>query len=370
MSTSSASNIFFSNADSTRIAFSVGATATATATDLAVTTAALAATAPVLTGANAINLAASVGVGANAATCPPDIGFVGKVLFGAYCTGVSNVATAARLVTVPDGAAPTPKRLDTLGVQPFWSASTAGDKLFVIDSAANSRGRIIFNGAATTTAPLDIDTKDGIMLGDGSSVLFHVENAAKTTKAIRRSTAVAPVATTDLVATAAEGILAISRDQKHALYSALPAAAGLVDIRVLSTTPPPALTDIVATATAYPFGITGDNTTVLYQTDLDAKGIGKLKSKPIAGGAEKLLVASMYDLRPLATGSGVLVLDNPKDPSADVRTVDVKWLDVTAGGTPKLLAETVLEGGFVVSGTRLVYSTLGTGAGLYSTVIP
>ena len=145
----------------------------------------------------------------------------------------------------------------------------------------------------------------------------------------------------------------------------------LVDIRVLSTTPPPALTDIVPTATAYPFGFTADNSTILYQTDLDANGVGKLKSKPAAGGAEKTLASNMVDLRTLPTGSGVLVLDNPKPVSGQqIVTVDIKYLDVAAGGTPKLLAETVPTGSFRVSGTRLVYSLLGANAGVYSTTIP
>lgn len=380
VSTTSAKNFFFSNPDSSRIAFSVGATATATGTSLAVTTPALASPTPVLTGANyAINLASAVPPAVDKpATCVPDIGFTGKALFAAYCTGVAATATDARLVTVPDGATPAVKRLDAVtagaaeSVQPLWSASTAGDKVFTINSAPNARGRIIFNAATVTSATLDVDTQDGVMLDDGSSVVFRVENAAGTTKAIRRATAVAAPVTTDLVATAAEGLLSISRDQKHALYHTLPFSAdGLVDIRVLSTTPPPALTDIVPTAAAYPFGFTGDNTTVLYQTDPDANGIGKLKSKPVAGGAEKTLATNMYDLRPLTTGAGVLILDNPKQVTGQkILTVDIKYLDVAAGGTPKLLADTVPTTSFIVSGTRLVYSLLGTGAGVYSTTIP
>jgi hypothetical protein len=372
----SRTGMFYSSDDSTRIAFSVGATATGT--EIAVTSAAAAANTPVLTAGNTVNLAAATGVGANPPSCSPDIGFVGKVLFAAYCTGTNAATKAARLVTVPDGATPAPKRLDSAtangaaSVQPFWSADATGAKVFVINSAATARGRIIFNGATRTEADLEVDTQDGLMLDDGSAVVYRVQNGAGTTKAIRRATAVAPPVITDLVATSAEGILAISRDQKHALYYTLAPVNGLVDIRALSTTPPPAPVDIVATAAGYPFGFTGNGTTVLYQTDVDAMGIGKLKAKPVAGGAEKDLAANMFDARPLKTGTGVIILDNPQDAAnGQITTVDLKLTDAVTGGTPKLLADTVISDGFEVSGTRLVYARFAaTGGGLFSIAVP
>jgi hypothetical protein len=368
--------MFYSSTDSTRIAFSVGATATST--DLAVTSAALGAVTPVLTTTNAVNLAAAAPVGAAPAACPPDIGFVGKILFAAYCTGTTATTKAARLMTVPD-ASTTPKRLDTAtagaaaSVQPFWSADTTGTKVFVINSAATARGRIIFNGATRTEATLDADTQDGLMLADGSAVLYRVQNAAGTTKAIRHATTVAAPVITDLVATAAEGLLSLSHDQKHLLYHTLaPTAAGLLDIHALGTAPPPAPVDIVTTAAAYPFGFTGNAAIVLYQTELDANGIGKLKSKPVAGGAEKELATLMFDARPVGAAAGVLILDNPQSAaSGKVTTVDIKWTDGVLGGAPVLLADTVPTDGFEISGTHLVFARYAaTGAGLYTTLLP
>jgi hypothetical protein len=383
VSTTSKSGMFYSSADSSRIAFSVAATAVAAApksTDLAVTSAAAAVATPVITGNNAVNVAAATPASAGAAAaCPPDIGFVGKILFAAYCTGTTATTKAGRLVAVAD-ASTTAARLDTASptstaaatIQPFRSVDTTGTKIFVID-AANSRGRLIFNAATRTEANLENDTQDGLMLADGSGVVYRVQNTAGTTKAIRHATAVASPAITDLVPTSAEGLLSVSLDQKHALYHSLAAAAGgLVDIHSLGTAPPPATAAIVATATAFPFGFTGDNTTVLYQTDVDANGIGKLKAQPVAGGPEKLIASNMFDARPLAAGTRMLVLDNPKtDMTTMLTSVDLKLADSAGAAAPVLLADTVQANGFDVSGTHLVFTRLATGAtGLYSIPLP
>ena len=383
VSTTSKSGMFYSSDDSSRIAFSVGATATGTAaksTDLAVTSAATAAATPIITANNALNLAAATPPSAGAAApCPPDIGFVGKILFAAYCTGTTATTKAGRLVSVAD-ASTTAARLDTASptstaaatVQPFWSVDKTGTKIFVIDST-NSRGRLIFNAAARTEANLENDTQDGLMLDDGTAVVYRVQNAAGTTKAIRNATAVASPVITDLVATSAEGLLSVSLDQKHVLYHSLAAtAAGLVDIHSLGTAPPPATAAIVATATAFPFGFTGDNATVLYQTDVDANGLGNLKAQPVAGGAEKLLASTMFDVRPLATGTKMIVLDNPKtDMTTMLTSVDLKLADSAGAAAPVLLADTVQADGFEVSGTHLVFTRFGAmGAGLYAIPLP
>ena len=379
VATLSKSGMFSSTTDSARIAFSVGATATTT--DLALTTPVAAANTPVLTGATgagrAINLAAAAGVGGAAPTCAPVIRFKGNILFAAYCTGVSPAANAARLVTIPD-ASTTAKRLDNasnnaLGsITPFVSADTTGTKVFVINSGANATGRVIFNAAALTQANLENDTKDGLMLDDGTGVFYRLQNAAGTTKAIKHATTAASPVITPLVATNAEGFFAVSNDQTHALYHTLPPASGLVDIRSLATKPPALSVDIVATAVAFPFGFTGNGASVLYQTDVDAKGVGNLKSKPTAGGVEKQLAAAMYDARPLRTGTGVLVLDNPVDDATNqIINVDIKYLDSAGGAAPALLADTVPSDGFDVSGTHLVYARFsGASAGLYVIALP
>jgi hypothetical protein len=368
----SKSGMFFSTTDSARIAFSVAATANST--DLALTTPVAAANTPVLTGTTgagrAINLAA-------AANCAPDIRFKGKILFAAYCTGTAAGTTAARLVTIPD-ASTTAKRLDNAStaaagsVTPFLSADTTGTKVFVINSGANATGRIIFNGAALTEANLENDTQDGLMLDDGTGVFYRLQNAAGTTKAIKHATTAASPVITPLVATNAEGLFAISNDQTHALYHTLPVASGLVDIRSLATKPPATSVDIVATAIAFPFGFTGNGASVLYQSDVDAQGVGNLKSKPTAGGVEKQLAAAMYDARPLPTGTGVLVLDNPVDDATNMITnVDIKYLDSAGAAAPALLADTVPSDGFDVSGTHLVYARFtGANVGLYSIALP
>ena len=181
VSTTAIAGVFTASADGTRVAFGVGATpiGAPTATGIAITDTATASPTAVLTGVgNRMNLAAA------AKDCSPDIAFVGRTFFGAYCTGTAAASVNAQLVTVP-GTSTTPAVLidNSPGIQPFWQPDTAGAKLFVIGLAngANNpdQGRIVtVAGGGITT--LDDNTLDGFMLGDGSAAIWQVGTALKT----------------------------------------------------------------------------------------------------------------------------------------------------------------------------------------------
>jgi len=377
VATGSIPGVFAASKDGTRVAFSVDTTPAAgdpTATALAVTSSATPVATAVLTGTgatgNKMNIAAVV-----AENCPPDIAFEGNVFFGAYCTGTAATATNARLVTVPAaGGAPvvliansngTPKT----GILPSWQPDAAGAKLFVVglptDTTA-SQGQIV-TVAGPTIAPVEGATDFGFMLNDGSAAIY------KTATTMKAATAVAtPVIKT--LATGVKELLFSSADGTKMLVSTLDPAGTdeLIDIRSIDSstanqTPAP----IVATATTLPLGLNGAASHAVYLTDLTATS-GKLKSKPLAaGGAEKVLTSDAYDGYIPSTGSGVIVI-NKIDDTGDTVLTSLSHVDSVAGGTPQAISDSVpMDGGYIVSGKKLVYVRLKSpGGGLFVTDLP
>jgi hypothetical protein len=365
LSTTSRVGLFSATADGARAAFSVGATATST--DLAVTDTAAPAATAVLTGANAINLAASL-------DCAPRLAFAGGALFGAYCNGTLAGANAARLVTVtPAGVA---KRLDDANVnaagtiRPFFSIDKAGDKVFVI-SAGGSRGHVILPATAPAAGgdiPVELDTEEGFLRDDGSAVIYRtgVDDALK-----RATTADPPVIVT-LVATGVKEVLAVDKTQSRVLFHTLdPATADdLVDLRSLDTTPavPTPPVDIVPTAAAAPVGFSADGASILYFSDL-ATG-SKLKTQPAGGGPEQLLALDIGAAMIAPDGSGVvLVTDDVVQGQETLLTL--AYVDTLVGGAPHPIADHVPQGAYRFSGRKFVFArTSETSPGLFRVDLP
>jgi hypothetical protein len=325
----------------------------------------------VLTGTSKMNVAAVA-----ADNCSPDIAFEGNTFFGAYCTGVVATAANARLVTVPAGSV-TPAVLITnaagAGIVPSWQPDTAGTKLFVVGlpgAAIASQGKILTlaaGGATATTANLEAATDFGFMIGDGSAAIYMSGTTLK------RGTAIAaPVITT--LATGVTNLLDSSKDGTKLLVSTgAPSVDDLIDIHSINTTTAaqtPAA--VVATATTIPIGFNATGAHALYLTDPTATG-GKLKSKPIAGGAETVLDPDAFDGYVVPTGTGVVALTKPVQAAqGDPIFVTISHIDSATGGTPAAIADSVpMQGGFFFSGKKLVYFRIAAaGAGLYVVDLP
>lgn len=360
--------LFAANADGTLVAFS--ANATATSTDVTLTTsAAPSAASPALTTDNAVNLAAL-------SKCSPQIGFAGSVLVGSYCTGVDANATQPKLVTAASGAAAV-VRIDNADVadafQSGWIADSTGGKIFVRGPAPTNEGRIVLAGATTTVAVVDTDVTGAAIPKDGSALIYTTSTALK-----KATFAAAPVVTS-LVGTNVKGLLGLSGDSKRALYyTQEDAAEGLIDAYTVDfTAAVPAPVAIVATPTASPTGFTADGASVVYVDEWGA-ATGKLKSKPAGGGAEKLLDAASNGAFVAGAGSGALSIASYADVSGGggYYGLVLKYTDASVGGALQAAASDVLystngDDTFFWSGKTLAHVNTSAGApGVYALTLP
>lgn len=370
VATSSVATLMAGSEDGTKVAFGVNGAAGAngpTNTDLAVTSTTAPSNTAVLTGTTAS------GSGINLASqgCSPDLGFVGKRLFAAHCSGTGTGSTAARLFTVADGAT-TPTRLDASGgaagsIRAFWLTDKAGTKVFARTSNASQTGLVFdvakANGPAIAT--LDTNVTGGFLTDDGSAVVYRT--TADGVAGLRRASATATPAPITLVE--AGELLDVNTDKTKMLVSVVAPQGNLVDVRVADTTTANQTpTAIVATATANPIGFTRGGTHALYVTDASQTG-NKLKAKPIAGGTEVLVAENIQGI---GTGPGgwVILLRNGQQVNANITLYDLEIVDVTKGGAPKKIADGVAES-FGVSGSKLVYTRLAAqGGGIYAVDLP
>jgi hypothetical protein len=379
VATNSALGLFAASPDGTRVAFSVLTTpvgATPTSTSMAVSDlgAGAVSTTPVITGAvavgnpaAAINLAAAQPQGQTPAACPLDIAFVGTRLYAAYCTGTAVGTTVARLVTVPAGT-PTPDRLDAANnaagtLRPSWQPDTAGNKVFAMTSAG--AGRIItFDG---TISNLVANTEEGFMTPDGTAAIYRT-----TAGAIAKGTGAA--APTTLVATGALGIVGGSPDGKWVLYyTQEDQQSGLIDLRGVDHTVAPAPVTYVTGATAGPIGVNATSADVVYLDEL-AQGGFKLKSKPVAGGAEKLVASGVAGAELARTGTAGIAYTNPDLTALQngVLIGDVNAIDTAMAGTPQKFADQVPDPLLRIKDKTVIYGTLPMASmpGIYTLTLP
>jgi len=356
--------LFAANQDGTLVAFS--ANATATSTDVVLTTsAAPSAASPALTTDNAVNLAAL-------AKCSPQIGFAGSVLVGSYCTGTEAGATQPKLVTAASGAAAV-VRIDNANeadaFQSGWIADSTGGKIFVRGPAPTNEGRIVLAGATTTVAVVESDVTGAAIPKDGSALIYTTSTALK-----KATFAAAPVITS-VVGTDVKGLLGLSSDSKRALYyTQRDAAQGLIDAYTVDfTAAAPAPVAIVATPTASPSGFTADGASVVYVDEWGAT-TGKLKSKPAGGGAEKILDSASYGAFLPEVGSGVTSVAGVNDLGQGYLELTLKYADAKVGGPAQPAATEVLYNtDFDIvfwSGKTLAYTGSAATSPLYSLTLP
>lgn len=364
LNAASAAGVFAGSSDGSRVAFSVAANPQGTQTDLWVTDTATAAavTNGIFIVNDSINLASAGG------DCAPDMEFVGKKLFAAFCTGTSANATDARLYLVPD-ASTTEVRLDTVGaanglIKPLWFSDTTGTKLFVVGAGASSTGRVIDTVASTSVALEDGTGLAGFVTDDGSAVVYRT-NAGGLKRA---GTGAAPAPKTLLAG--AKIILDRSRDKSKMLVSTLDPANDLVDIRSVDTvTENQTPKDIVATATAYPIGFTGSGGHAVYLTDM-TDTTNKLKAKPTAGGTERELAKDIEALGIEPGGDGLILVENGV-PQGQLTLSELRYVNAGTGASSAKITDGVPDSGFIIQKKKLVYTRVAQmGAGLYVADLP
>lgn len=370
ITTTARDQMFVASPDGSRIAFSVNATATSSS--LAVTDTATPSATAILTGAAAVNVAAHV-----AGACEFDIGFIGKSLFAAYCTGTSDSAAAARLYTV-GATATTATRLDgtaaTGQILPTWMSDTAGTKLLVFKTGSSKTAALVNVANDTITdVDSDVDLSSAFISPDGNSIVYlKGTSAAGEPKTLYKASTGATPMPTSLGVTTARAVFDYSADSKFVLFHSLAEVDLLTDTKTLDyTVANPPVNDLVATATSYPLGFTGNSGHLVYLTDLAEDYSAKLHASPAGGGASKELVGKIYETPFFTSGSGLIVQTAQKEAA-----VEFSHVDATGGKVTKIESDVALgQSGplATVKDKSLVYVRYvegGTANGIYVTTTP
>jgi hypothetical protein len=222
-------------------------------------------------------------------------------------------------------------------------------------------GRIITSGGVVTN--LAANTEEGFMTRDGTAAIYRT-----TAGAIVKHVA----APTTLVATGAQGLLGDSADGKRILYFTQvdPQNDTIDALSVDHTVASPTPVTYVATPISGPLGFNATSGDFVY-LEIGASSIA-LKSKPAAGGAEKVLADDAVSAELTGTGTGAIVYTNP-DPAAlqqGVIVADIGYVDTAAGGAAQPIATQIPEPLVRLKDKTLVYGKIGTGAGIFRATLP
>ncbi|MBX3221392.1 MAG: hypothetical protein KF795_12785 [Labilithrix sp.] len=363
--------LFRASPDGSRIAFTQTVTTTMqgapTSAQVGVRDTSAATNAVTLSG-TAVNTGTAMNLAATA--CVPRMSFAGKVFFATFCAGTAADATNAKLVTVADGASAI-VRLDAANnaaptLKPVFVADSTGTKLFTI-ATANSAGVLVNVNPVSRTA-IEDNVADGVMLPDGSAVVY------RTTGNALKKLATAASSTPSAVAADVKGLLRASADNKKVLFNKLDRQQNnpLIDINAVdhsAATPTPVA--LIPTAAAVPVGFSGDSTLVFFIGDISQTG-AKLKSMPAAGGAAKVLTDTV-GASPVSSGTGAVFASNPKQIGQapnQFTVLEVGHVDAATGKVSKI-ADSIPEGEFLTKDKRLVYSRFAQqGSGLYAVTLP
>ncbi|HEX3595398.1 MAG TPA: hypothetical protein VHU80_09860 [Polyangiaceae bacterium] len=286
----------------------------------------------------------SVGRGSDT-TCTASIGFVGNHFFAGSCAAGARSGSIQRFER---GASGWQSTVLASGALPVWSADATGEKVFY--QSENYAGEYVENEQSRI---IDMGVSTGVMLPDGSAVLYTVNDQ------LRRTVlpGIHPIA---IVTTGYSQPVTFSSSFHFALYSTTVTydSGTKRDLR-LSTTESFNATPLVLLAaplaTLARSSITLDEKFVLYLTDAGPTG-GNLHVVTVTG-TERAVIPGVVEAA--ATKGGTIVFtDNSSDPNQYPVVADLKSLDLAQSGAPRLLEAKVVDGkAFQVdaSGTHIVY---------------
>jgi hypothetical protein len=289
-------------------------------------------------------LIAAVGRGSET-TCGPSMGFVGERLFVGWCTAGNRTGKIQRFENAAGTWTPTTIAEDAL---PAWSADSSGDRVFY--QSSNYSGNYAQEGE---THVIDAGVSSGIMLPDGSAVLYTVGDQL-------RRTGIPDVNPLSVVTRGYSQAAEYSRAFDQALYSTTVTYDNGTrrDLRVARTDQfNPAPTELVPDPVAElpRSAFTKDGRFVLYLTDVTPTG-GTLHVRSIDGD-ERLVLNGVVDVV-AAHDSTIVFTDGSSDPDVYPVVTDLKLLDVATSSIPALIEPKIAEGRTFqldASGSHVVY---------------
>jgi hypothetical protein len=316
-----------------------------------------------------------------AQTCAASFGFVAKAFVSVHCPGNGQGLTKASLVYLPDAASPTPVTLidgtpTANSLKPGFTVNKSGTRVAVIGITSSQLRVVTLAGGATAT--IENNVGYAFLNDDASKVIYRkTDNSLWSAAPVNNSTpAATPAGATNLVAAGGiAGVLDVSPNSAYAVFRKL-APVGAADnfprsdLNLIdTTTAAQAGTALVATATGGVAGFTDTSSHVLYMADMaGGSGIGKLKARSVAGGAERDVAASAGLVRTIGGGTKVTFMGNPQV-VGQVATVDISVFDAANNVAPTLLV-TGADPYDEVSSGKVVFVKPGVAGGLYVTQVP
>ena len=264
-------------------------------------------------------------------TCRAQLGFVGQRLFVGYCPAGSQAATIQRFDRTETGWTATAIASNAL---PRWSADQSGERVFY--QSRDYRGNF---AQAGQTSIVDSSVSGGLMLPDGSGILYNVSDQLRRTELPQINPI--PIVTRGFAQRAD-----FSPGYEHVLYSRTVTYEGgtkrdllLTDTRGFNPTPRELVAQPVASLSRSTF--TSDGKYVLYLTDVTPLG-STLNVASVDTGAVRMFTD--VDTVVSAKGSTIVFSDNRSDPAKYPIVADLKALDVSSDRAPTLIETQIMDG--------------------------
>jgi hypothetical protein len=275
-------------------------------------------------------LIAGVGRGSEG-TCRSSFGFVGSRLLIGWCAPGSQFGKIERYELLHGQWTGEVIASDSLST---WSSDRAGELIFY--QANDYRGRLVEAGESRV---VDASVSSGIVLPDGSAILYNVSDQL-------RRTALPEINPIPIVTRGFAQLAEFSPSYDHVLYSRQVTYEGgtkrdlmLSDTSIFNPQP----TELVAGPTAglSRSAFTTDGQYAIYLTDLNARG-STLNIYSVASG--KVRTFPNVDTV-LAAGKATIVFsDHRSDPDKYPIVADLNVLDAATDGPPQLLEAMIVDG--------------------------
>ncbi|HXU71251.1 MAG TPA: hypothetical protein VN947_18080 [Polyangia bacterium] len=294
-------------------------------------------------------------------TCTPQLHFLAGRLLMLHCANPGSTAPTKNLLSSYDLAGTNDVDLATDALS-YDAADGVGVLLVSKSGALNI---VAADGSGTLTqTPLVSNAFRARFTPDGEAALVDI----KITGALDRVD-LASKAVTELQPSGVVHLYKVSDDGHWATYEkTFDDATGRQDLWLADAlhagTTPIQLSDL----TMYPgSGFTSDSAFVFYVIGAtDNTDTASLRARPVAGGAERVVSATAWDVL-LAGGSRLVYSDNVTGTYPDIR-VDLSFVDLSKPDAPTKLATQVYSGFDVVADHTVVY--LQPGAGLKTATLP
>jgi hypothetical protein len=281
----------------------------------------------------------------NGGNCQPNFGFAGTTAYVVYCGTPGDGGAANDIVMT--FAPPSWAATNNLSGATSLNVGTEPTNTYL--SVATASGLLVVPLAGGIPTPIDPTGLGGVFTSDSKNLVYNTS-----TKTLSRSPIAAPSPSV-LVTGAVGGIYGLSPDNSTALVFAS-ASQGLTDLYAASATKTDsgALTTLSSAATATPAGygilagdaFTADSAHVLFFTAVQQTTDGELYATLNTGSATGGTVTTLSPISNTAwvtSGTKVVFSDNLVFGAST--TLDIRAVDVAAGGTPTYIRHGATAGG-------------------------